>query len=43
MSTPVQAWHDEHIHIAHEEEDVLGRVATALTSEDWEAVRRAGR
>lgn len=28
-------------HIAHEEEDILGRAAEALTAEDWEAVRRA--
>jgi hemerythrin-like domain-containing protein len=30
-------------HIAHEEEDVLGRAAKALTDEDWEVVRKAGR
>jgi hemerythrin-like domain-containing protein len=30
-------------HIAHEEEDILGRAATALSAEDWDAVRRAGR
>jgi hemerythrin-like domain-containing protein len=29
-------------HIAHEEEDILGRAAQALTAEDWEAVRSAG-
>ena len=29
-------------HIAHEEEDVLGRAAQSLTGEDWEAVRHAG-
>jgi hemerythrin-like domain-containing protein len=28
-------------HIAHEEEDILGRAAQALTPEDWEAVRKA--
>ena len=28
-------------HIAHEEEDILGRAARLLTAEDWEAVRRA--
>lgn len=28
-------------HIAKEEEDVLGRAASALTPEDWEAVRTA--
>ena len=27
-------------HIAHEEETILGRAASALTAEDWEAVRR---
>jgi hemerythrin-like domain-containing protein len=29
-------------HIAHEEEDVLGAAAQALTAEDWQAVRGAG-
>lgn len=28
-------------HIAHEEEDILGRAAQALTPEDWDAVRKA--
>jgi hemerythrin-like domain-containing protein len=28
-------------HIAHEEEDILGRADQALTAEDWEAVRKA--
>lgn len=28
-------------HIAHEEEDILGRAAEALTAEDWQAVRDA--
>ena len=28
-------------HIAHEEEDILGRAAQALSADDWEAVRRA--
>ena len=28
-------------HIAHEEEDILGRAAQVLTAEDWEAVRKA--
>lgn len=28
-------------HIAREEEDVIGRAATALTREDWDAVRNA--
>ena len=28
-------------HIAHEEEDILGRAAQALTAEDWDAVRKA--
>jgi hemerythrin-like domain-containing protein len=28
-------------HIAHEEEAILGRAASALTAEDWEAVRKA--
>ena len=28
-------------HIAHEEEDILGRAAQALTAEDWQAVREA--
>lgn len=28
-------------HIAHEEETILGRAASALTTEDWEAVRSA--
>ena len=29
-------------HIAHEEEDILGRAEQALTPEDWEAVGRVG-
>jgi hemerythrin-like domain-containing protein len=28
-------------HIAHEEEEILGRAGQALSAEDWEAVRRA--
>lgn len=28
-------------HIAHEEETILGRAASALTEEDWEEVRKA--
>jgi len=28
-------------HIAHEEEDILGRAAQELTAEDWQAVRDA--
>jgi len=28
-------------HIAHEEEDILGRAGESLSAEDWEAVRRA--
>lgn len=30
-------------HIAHEEEDILGAAAQALSEQDWEAVRKAGR
>jgi hemerythrin-like domain-containing protein len=29
-------------HIAHEEENILGRAARSLTAEDWQAVREAG-
>jgi hemerythrin-like domain-containing protein len=28
-------------HIAHEEETILGRAASALSAEDWDAVRKA--
>lgn len=28
-------------HIAHEEEDIIGRAAEVLTDEDWQAVRQA--